>query len=87
MQPSPDIACWLVSKKLERVVEHSLSCCCTRCSCVIIAVVVVDILVVVVVVSVIANIVLSNVVVVECGLSDRLDEHNLIRCSPQLPFS
>ena len=50
-------------------------------------VVVVDIVVVVVVVSVIANIVLSNVVFVECGLSDRLDEHNLIRCSPQLPFS
>ena len=57
------------------------------CSCVVIALVVVDIIVVVVVASVIANIVLSNVVVVECGLSDRLDEHNLIRCSPQLPFS
>ena len=87
VQPSPDIACWSVSKKLGRVVEHSLSWCCTRCSCVIIAVVVADIVIVVVVVSVVTNVVLSYVVVVECGLSDRLDEHNLIRCSPQLPFS
>ena len=57
------------------------------CSCVIIVVVVVDIVVVVVEVIIKANIVLSYVVVVECGLSDRLDEHNLIRYSPQLPFS